>query len=140
MNEGNWKARAERLEAALQEASELIHDLIDSGDGEVARVQRLVRTALAQPEPEQTMVPRCRCCGYLVTESEHRGCLRTPQPEPTDEWAEAVNGKYSTECPVCGEGVNLLNTIGYHMAFIHDGCLIERQPAQGEADEESGDE
>jgi len=42
------------LEAALQEASELIHDLIDSGDGEVARVQRLVRTALAQQDAAPT--------------------------------------------------------------------------------------
>jgi len=25
---------------------------------------------------------RCQCCGYLVTESEHRGCLRAALPAP----------------------------------------------------------
>lgn len=33
------------------------------------------RAALAQPSPA-----RCQCCGYLVTDSEHRGCLRAAYP------------------------------------------------------------
>lgn len=32
--------------------------------------------------PAQLDVPRCQCCGYLVTESEHRGCLRSTSPHP----------------------------------------------------------
>ena len=33
---------------------------------------------------------RCQCCGYLVTESEHRGCLRAaaPQPAPAQDVAQ----------------------------------------------------
>ena len=33
----------------------------------------------AAPKIEAERVPdvRCKCCGYLVTESEHRGCLRS---------------------------------------------------------------
>ena len=62
MSEAYWKERAERLEAALQEASELIHDLIDSGDGEVARVQRLVRTELAPQSEATEEVPECPEC------------------------------------------------------------------------------
>lgn len=34
-----------------------------------------LRAALAQPSPA-----RCQCCGYLVTDSEHRGCLRSAYP------------------------------------------------------------
>ena len=36
---------------------------------------------------------RCQCCGYLVTESEHRGCLRAaaPQPAPAQDVAGLVN-------------------------------------------------
>ena len=35
---------------------------------------------------------RCQCCGYLVTESEHRGCLRAaaPQPAPAQDVAGLV--------------------------------------------------
>lgn len=32
--------------------------------------------------PAHLDVPRCQCCGYLVTESEHRGCLRSASPHP----------------------------------------------------------
>lgn len=42
-------------------------------------------TAGAQ-EPE-----RCKCCGYLVTESEHMGCLRATQPMMTDDARDALN-------------------------------------------------
>lgn len=31
---------------------------------------------LADAAPIAQTAPRCQCCGYLVTDSEHRGCLR----------------------------------------------------------------
>ena len=37
-------------------------------------------------EPAQ----RCNCCGYLVTDSEHRGCLRAAQQEPAQAVPVAV--------------------------------------------------
>ena len=41
------------------------------------------RAALAQPSQI-----RCQCCGYLVTDSEHRSCLRAAQqPSPAPELA-----------------------------------------------------
>ena len=46
-----------------------------------------------QPELKAQQVgqepQRCQCCGYLVTESEHRGCLRAaaPQPAPSQDVA-----------------------------------------------------
>lgn len=40
-----------------------------------------LRAALAQPSQI-----RCQCCGYLVTDSEHRSCLRAAQqPSPAPE-------------------------------------------------------
>jgi hypothetical protein len=30
--------------------------------------------------PTAQAAPRCQCCGYLVTDSEHRGCLRAATP------------------------------------------------------------
>lgn len=32
--------------------------------------------------PIAQTAPRCQCCGYLVTDSEHRGCLRAATPSP----------------------------------------------------------
>ncbi len=32
--------------------------------------------------PIAQAAPRCQCCGYLVTDSEHRGCLRAATPSP----------------------------------------------------------
>src|SRR5690606_3177697 len=32
--------------------------------------------------PAQPDAPRCQCCGCLVTQSEHRGCLRSASPHP----------------------------------------------------------
>ena len=72
MSEQYWKLRAERLEAALREASELIHDLIDSGDGEVDRVQRLVRTELA-PQPERNQCDGCARGMPIDEHGIHRG-------------------------------------------------------------------
>jgi len=56
-------------------------------DAEVARLNGLYQQAVAGRqafrekvrELEAQRVPdiRCKCCGYLVTESEHRGCLRS---------------------------------------------------------------
>ena len=47
-----------------------------------------VNIAPAQPAAQQEP-QRCQCCGYLVTESEHRGCLRAaaPQPAPSQDVA-----------------------------------------------------
>ncbi|OBP11388.1 MULTISPECIES: hypothetical protein [unclassified Pseudomonas] len=44
---------------------------------------KIARAALAQPSQI-----RCQCCGYLVTDSEHRSCLRAAQqPSPAPELA-----------------------------------------------------
>ncbi|WP_417585417.1 hypothetical protein [Pelagibacterium sp.] len=42
----------------------------EPGDGRVA----IYAAPIAQT------APRCQCCGYLVTDSEHRGCLRAASP------------------------------------------------------------
>lgn len=41
-------------------------------------------------EPAQ----RCNCCGYLVTDSEHKGCLRAAKQEP----AQAVPVAWKHDC------------------------------------------
>jgi len=43
-------ARVERLEAALWDASKLIYDRFDMGNGEINRMRRHVRTVLAEQE------------------------------------------------------------------------------------------
>lgn len=51
-------------------------------------LKAIQRAALAQPSPI-----RCQCCGYLVTDSEHRGCLRAARqrsPAPELEQPEVV--------------------------------------------------
>lgn len=40
--------------------------------------------------PAHPGAPRCQCCGYLVTESEHRGCLRSSSPSPDAALVEAL--------------------------------------------------
>ena len=48
-------------------------------------------------------VPRCQCCGYLVTQSEHRGCLRSASPHPdasvlVEALERASKVMWSAEC------------------------------------------
>lgn len=38
--------------------------------------------AALQTTPIAQTAQRCQCCGYLVTDSEHRGCLRAATPVP----------------------------------------------------------
>lgn len=47
----------------------------------VAAFAQSLNKQIAAP-PAHPDVPRCQCCGYLVTESEHRGCLRSASPHP----------------------------------------------------------
>lgn len=44
----------------------------------------MLAAAPAHPAAQQVgqEPQRCQCCGYLVTESEHRGCLRAAAPQP----------------------------------------------------------
>jgi len=44
---------------------------------------------LLPTRPAQT-APRCQCCGYLVTDSEHRGCLRAATPSPAQAEQQPV--------------------------------------------------
>lgn len=46
----------------------------------------------AKQEPAQ----RCNCCGYLVTDSEHRGCLRAAKQEPAQSAAEPVSKEWDS--------------------------------------------
>ena len=39
-----------------------------------------IRKIIAADRAKREPVQRCQCCGYLVTESEHRGCLRAALP------------------------------------------------------------
>lgn len=45
--------------------------------------------AIAYRYASQVRPERCQCCGYLVTESEHKGCLRAGRaanaPEPVNQ-------------------------------------------------------
>ena len=68
----NWEADANLLEKERDEAR--------------AELAALKAQQVGQ-EPQ-----RCQCCGYLVTESEHRGCLRAaaPQPAPSQDVAGLV--------------------------------------------------
>jgi hypothetical protein len=45
-----------------------------TGDGLCTRAAQLLRELSRSQD-----APRCQCCGYLVTESEHRGCLRSAE-------------------------------------------------------------
>lgn len=47
----------------------------------------ILAALIAAPAVEPAQ--RCNCCGYLVTDSEHRGCLRAAKQEP----AQVVPGK-----------------------------------------------
>ena len=40
------------------------------------RIRDLQLELLANGEAQRVLDVRCKCCGYLVTESEHKGCLR----------------------------------------------------------------
>lgn len=48
--------------------------------GLMAERPRTVQPLYAAPIAQTA--PRCQCCGYLVTDSEHRGCLRAATPSP----------------------------------------------------------
>jgi len=156
----------QRVESAL----EWMSDFPDEAAAELIYLRDRIRTAEEEiePEPEQTMVPRCRCCGYLVTESEHKGCLRTPQPEPTDdERAETSIYDIADEHArsvrqMCADHDYVLPTlIAAHMRLLAervdnrrrkiestrhviDSAIkkhdARRQPVQDEADEESGED
>lgn len=46
----------------------------------LSRIKSLLSAAPVAPAyaaAKDAETPRCKCCGYLVTESEHRGCLRS---------------------------------------------------------------
>ena len=59
------------------------HYLGDEEDSEIDL------SALADRYASQVRPERCQCCGYLVTESEHKGCLRAGRaanaPEPVNQ-------------------------------------------------------
>lgn len=38
--------------------------------------------AMTEAAPAVEPAQRCNCCGYLVTDSEHKGCLRAAKQEP----------------------------------------------------------
>lgn len=52
-----------------------------------------MRAALAELEQATAVEPaqRCNCCGYLVTESEHKGCLRAAKQEPAQAVPPAID-------------------------------------------------
>ncbi len=52
--------------------------------------------------PVAQPAPRCQCCGYLVTQSEHRGCLRASQPD-THSLVEVLETAASTLDDLQGE-------------------------------------
>ncbi|WP_176331570.1 hypothetical protein [Burkholderia vietnamiensis] len=59
----------------------------------LTRAETALELLAASPVEQHEAAPvRCGCCGYLVTDSEHRGCLRAAQPEA----APAAN----LPCPV----------------------------------------
>lgn len=66
------KYRAELYDEVWQRAR-------DMGYGNVTEaLVELERLKAAAPVVQAA--PRCQCCGYLVTQSEHRGCLRAAAP------------------------------------------------------------
>jgi hypothetical protein len=78
------KYRAELYDEVWQRAR-------DMGYGNVTEaLVELERLKAAAPVVQAA--PRCQCCGYLVTQSEHRGCLRAAAPpaHPDAELVEAL--------------------------------------------------
>lgn len=60
-------------------------------DGEQMTIEQIVsdlNTKAVEP------VQRCNCCGYLVTDSEHKGCLRAAKQEP----AQVVPVAWKHDC------------------------------------------
>lgn len=51
------------------------HDHFTDGKGKP--VAWLPMLSAHPPAADARVAERCKCCGYLVTESEHRGCLRS---------------------------------------------------------------
>jgi len=80
------------------------------------------RAALAQPSPI-----RCQCCGYLVTDSEHRSCLRAaqqPSPAPELEQVERFEPAHGTD-----RGGNVFaymidNEAGEYMEFAQHERIV----------------
>ena len=92
------------------------------------------RAALAQPSPI-----RCQCCGYLVTDSEHRSCLRAaqqPSPAPELEQVERFEPAHGTD-----RGGNVFaymidNEAGEYMEFAqHDRIVGALRAELAEAQE-----
>ena len=64
---------AEGIRAALTELAEEHAIEMRAYEATVQNQAERIR----QLEAERVPDVRCKCCGYLVTESEHRGCLRS---------------------------------------------------------------
>ena len=65
--------------------------MLEQANAGLAQLNGKLRIELAALKAQQVgqEPQRCQCCGYLVTESEHRGCLRAaaPQPAPSPDVA-----------------------------------------------------
>ena len=65
--------------------------MLEQANAGLAQLNGKLRAELAALKAQQVgqEPQRCQCCGYLVTESEHRGCLRAaaPQPAPSQDVA-----------------------------------------------------
>ena len=68
--------------------------MLEQANAGLAQLNGKLRAELSALKAQQVgqEPQRCQCCGYLVTESEHRGCLRaaTPQPAPSQDVAGLV--------------------------------------------------
>ena len=65
--------------------------MLEQANAGLAQLNGKLRAELSALKAQQVgqEPQRCQCCGYLVTESEHRGCLRAaaPQPAPSQDVA-----------------------------------------------------
>lgn len=68
--------------------------MLEQANAGLAQLNGKLRAELSALKAQQVgqEPQRCQCCRYLVTESEHRGCLRAaaPQPAPAQDVAGLV--------------------------------------------------
>ena len=101
--------------------------MLEQANAGLAQLNGKLRAELAALKAQQVgqEPQRCQCCGYLVTESEHRGCLRAaaPQPAPAQDvagWIPVTERLPEVETDVLVRGVRR-NEVMHRVAGLFNG-------------------
>lgn len=95
------------LEAALTEQAATHAIELRAYETTVENLEQRIRELEAQRVPDV----RCKCCGYLVTESEHRGCLRS-----------AIDGHLLASLRLAAEALHALT--GRNITYIGNDAVF----------------